>query len=163
VKTTTIEKPGETRQEAREEGPGAGRPEGAGCAEGKAKGKTAAAPQNAPANGSAAMPRAGSKNEIMLKMALRPEGATEQAICKKLGWQRCRVTLRRVCAKAGATLTSEGTGEDRVYKAVLPAAADEAANRRGSSFADFQPRRAAVRTFRAAARRLLRVIALGLS
>lgn len=89
----------------------------------KAKGKTAAAPQNAPANGSATMPRPGSKNEIMLRMALQPDGATEKAICKKLGWQRCRVTLRRVCAKAGATLTSEGTGEDRVYKAVLPAAA----------------------------------------
>jgi outer membrane biosynthesis protein TonB len=123
VKTTT-EKPAEksAKKPAKKAPPPAARKAPA-APKAKAKGKTAAAPQSAPVNGSAAMPRAGSKNEIMLKMALRPEGATEQAICKKLGWQRCRVTLRRVCAKAGATLTSEGTGEERVYKAVLPAAA----------------------------------------
>jgi outer membrane biosynthesis protein TonB len=124
VKTTTIEKPAEkSAKKPAKKAPAPAARKAPAAPKATAKGKTAAAPQNAPANGSAAMPRTGSKNEIMLKMALRPEGATEQAICKKLGWQRCRVTLRRVCAKAGATLTSEGTGEDRVYKAVLPAVA----------------------------------------
>ncbi len=51
--------------------------------------------------------RPDSKQSIMLDLALRDEGATEQAICQKLGWKKCRVTLKRVCDKVGAKLRSE--------------------------------------------------------
>jgi len=64
--------------------------------------------------------RTGSKEALMLDMVLKPAGATEAAICKKLGWKKCRVTLGRVCDKVSATLTSEGTGAERVFKATMP-------------------------------------------
>lgn len=51
--------------------------------------------------------RQGSKQAVMLDMALAPGGATEEAICKKLGWKRCRVTLKRVCDKVGAKLSRD--------------------------------------------------------
>lgn len=90
----------------------------------KSKGKTAASRKNARTAVSEATARPGvkpgSKGEIMLKMVLRPEGATEAAICKELGWQKCRVTLKRTCEKVGATLTSAGKGEYRVYRAEMP-------------------------------------------
>lgn len=56
--------------------------------------------------------REGSKQAIMLDMVLAKDGATEEAICKKLGgWKRCRVTLTRVCDKVGAELVrDEKTG-----------------------------------------------------
>lgn len=90
----------------------------------KPKGKTAASRTNARTAVSEAPARPGvkpgSKGEIMLNMVLRPEGATEAAICKVLDWKKCRVTLKRTCEKVGATLTSEGKGEERVYRATMP-------------------------------------------
>lgn len=50
--------------------------------------------------------RTGSKQAVMLDLALAEGGATEKAICTQLGWKKCRVTLKRVCDKVGAKLTS---------------------------------------------------------
>ena len=49
--------------------------------------------------------RTGSKLALMLDLALRPEGVTEPELLAALGWQSCRVTLRRACDRAGAELT----------------------------------------------------------
>ena len=68
--------------------------------------------------------REGSKQAVMLDMALRPEGATEAAICKKLGWKKCRVTLKRTADRVGATLTKDDKG---VWKAVMPSPVRQAA------------------------------------
>lgn len=65
--------------------------------------------------------RAGSKEAMMLDLACAPGGATEASICKALGWKKCRVTLKRTCEKAGAVLTSTGTGAERVWQATMPA------------------------------------------
>jgi hypothetical protein len=65
--------------------------------------------------------RPNSKQAVMLDLVLRPEGATEKVICKKLGWKKCRVTLKRVCDKVGATLVGEKTDDEgTVYRATLP-------------------------------------------
>lgn len=64
--------------------------------------------------------RKGSKMAVMLDMVLRPEGATEAAVCKKLGWKKCRVTLRRVCEKVGAKLAVERPDDGpSVYRATM--------------------------------------------
>lgn len=63
-------------------------------------------PAKAPA-GDKSLPKAGSKNEVMLSMASAKGGATEAEICEALGWKACLVTLRRVCEKAGYTLRTE--------------------------------------------------------
>lgn len=89
----------------------------------KAK-KTKATKKTAPAT-AAERPdglRVGSKMATMIDMALRPEGATEKAICKKLGWVKCRVTLTRTADRVGAKLTKvkdEKTGETTFF-ATLP-------------------------------------------
>lgn len=63
--------------------------------------------------------RPGSKMAIMIDMALRPQGATEAEICKKIGWKKCRVTLTRTAEKIGAELVHEkGPTGETVYKAV---------------------------------------------
>ena len=60
---------------------------------------------------------------MMLDLALAPGGATEEAICKELGWKKCRVTLKRVCDKVGATLTQAKNGEGvTVWSATFPIA-----------------------------------------
>lgn len=51
------------------------------------------------------MPRAGSKNAIMLSMVTTEAGATEAEICERIGWKACSVTLKRACVKAGLTLS----------------------------------------------------------
>lgn len=67
--------------------------------------------------------RPGSKQAIMLDLALRDEGATETAICKKLGWKKCRVTLKRVAEKVGAKLESKkNVAGDVVWFATMPKA-----------------------------------------
>ena len=66
--------------------------------------------------------RAGSKMAVMFDLALNtPGGITEKAICKELGWKRCRVTLTRTCAKVGAVLaqTKNDAGET-LWSASLP-------------------------------------------
>jgi len=79
--------------------------------------KKAKAPAGARADGL----REGSKQAIMIDMALRGEGATEKAICKKLGWKKCKSTLGRVAAKVGATLTSsKNVAGDVVWFATMP-------------------------------------------
>lgn len=61
--------------------------------------------------------RAGSKQAIMLDMVSKPEGATEQELCKALDWKKCRVTLKRVVEKVGAKMTSEKVeGRGTVYR-----------------------------------------------
>lgn len=68
--------------------------------------------------------REGSKQAVMLDMALRDEGATEAAICKKLGWKKCRVTLRRVADKVGAKLEpKKNVAGDVVWYATMKKAA----------------------------------------
>lgn len=65
--------------------------------------------------------REGSKQAIMLDMALRDSGATEADICKKLGWKKCRVTLRRVAEKVGAKIEAKKNVKgETVYFATLP-------------------------------------------
>jgi Protein of unknown function (DUF3489) len=49
--------------------------------------------------------RPGSKQAMMLDLAMMPGGKTEAEICAALGWKKCRVTLKRVCDKVGAVLT----------------------------------------------------------
>ena len=67
--------------------------------------------------------RPGSKMAIMIDMVLRSQGATESEICKKIGWKKCRVTLKRTAEKIGATLTHEkGPTGEFVYKATVPPA-----------------------------------------
>ncbi|ACL61736.1 DUF3489 domain-containing protein [Methylobacterium nodulans] len=58
-----------------------------------------------PAKAADGQPRAGSKNEQMLAMVLAEGGATEEEICKAIGWKACAVTLKRAAAKAGISLT----------------------------------------------------------
>jgi len=69
--------------------------------------------------------RPGTKQAKMLSMLLRPEGATEKAICKAIGWKKCRVTIVRVCEKVGATLTKKVAenpkGKVTTYFATMPA------------------------------------------
>ena len=68
--------------------------------------------------------RPGSKQAIMLDLALRDEGATEMTICKKLGWKKCRVTLKRVAEKVGAKLESrKNVAGDVVWFATMKKAA----------------------------------------
>ena len=78
------------------------------------------------ATGGAARPdglRTGSKQAIMLDLALASGGATEEAICKELGWKKCRVTLKRVADKVGAVLTQTKNAEGKtVWSAAYPAA-----------------------------------------
>jgi len=66
------------------------------------KTKTAAAPSTRPDG-----LRQNSKQSVMLDMVLRPAGATEAEICKKLGWKACLVTLRRTCERVGVELRRE--------------------------------------------------------
>lgn len=64
--------------------------------------------------------RPGSKQAMMVDMVLRKEGATEAAICAKLAWKKCRVTLKRVCERIGAVLsTSKDDDGKTVYRATL--------------------------------------------
>lgn len=64
--------------------------------------------------------REGSKQAIMLDLALRGEGATEAAMCKKLGWKKCRVTLKRVAEKVGAKLDAKkNAAGETVYFAAM--------------------------------------------
>lgn len=123
-KETTMKKPRAAKTAKKTKAPAAKRAKAPVSAKPRGKGKAPAAPKNAQAGSAdgSVMPRPGSKNEIMFNMVRAPQGATEAAICKELGWVRCRVTLNRVCKKAGATLTSEGTGAERVYRATMPPA-----------------------------------------
>lgn len=67
--------------------------------------------------------RPGSKLAIMRDMISRPEGATEEAVCKKLGWKKCRVTIKRVCERIGAKLTtSKNDAGKTVFHAEMPKA-----------------------------------------
>lgn len=90
----------------------------------KKAGKTPAAVENArtPAGARPDGLRAGSKQAVMLDMVLAPNGATEAEICKKLGWKKCRVTLKRVCEKVGATLVATKNDGTTVFTATLPPA-----------------------------------------
>lgn len=65
--------------------------------------------------------RAGSKQAMMVDIAFRKGGATEAEICAKLGWKKCRVTLKRVCDRIGAVLsTSKNAAGVTVYHAAMP-------------------------------------------
>lgn len=67
--------------------------------------------------------RPGSKQAMMLDMALRPNGASEAEICQALDWKKCRVTLKRTAEKVGATLTTSKHDGVTIFKATLPAGA----------------------------------------
>ena len=67
--------------------------------------------------------RTGSKQAMMLDLAMEPGGKTEAELCAALGWKKCRVTLKRVCDKVGATLTQTKNGEGvTVWSATFPLA-----------------------------------------
>lgn len=85
----------------------------------KRAGKPPAAVDNArtPAGARPDGLRAGSKQAVMLDMVLAPNGATEAEICKKLGWKKCRVTLKRVCEKVGVTLLTSKVDDKTVFTA----------------------------------------------
>lgn len=85
----------------------------------KKAGKTPAAVDNArtPAGARPDGLREGSKQAVMLDMVLAPNGATEAEICKKLGWKKCRVTLKRVCEKVGVTLLTSKVDDKTVFTA----------------------------------------------
>ncbi len=93
-------------------------------AAGKKAPKTPAAPKAAPAASAGRLDglRTGSKQAQMLDMVLDPTGATEAEICRALGWKKCRVTLKRVCEKVGATLVATKNDGTTVFTATLPPA-----------------------------------------
>ncbi|MEE9923987.1 MAG: DUF3489 domain-containing protein [Brucella anthropi] len=64
----------------------------------------ASAPKKEP---KANAPKEPTKREIMLDMVCSPEGATEDEICKRIGWKACLVTLKRAASAAGVTLRAE--------------------------------------------------------
>lgn len=60
--------------------------------------------------------RAGSKQALLFDLVAAPGGTTEAAACKKLGWVKCRVTIKRVVEKAGRELaTSKNEKGETVY------------------------------------------------
>lgn len=66
--------------------------------------------------------RTGSKQAVLLSMAVAG-WTTEAAICKKLGWKRCRTTLARVVERAGLELERRPVqGGKSEYRAVEPKA-----------------------------------------
>jgi hypothetical protein len=106
--------------------PALAKPAGKPAAKGKgdtpaAKAKPAGKAPKAAAKGSDApwRPTAGTKQAVMLDMVLRKEGATHDALCKKLVWKSCRVTLGRVCDRAGAKLEHRKVGDVTTYFAKL--------------------------------------------
>lgn len=86
------------------------------------KGKAAAENARTPAGARPDGLRPGSKQAQMLDMVLAPTGATEAEICRALGWKKCRVTLKRVCEKVGATLVATKNDGTTVFTATLPPA-----------------------------------------
>jgi hypothetical protein len=50
-------------------------------------------------------PRPGSKQEALLDLVRRKQGASLAEMLKATGWLECRGTLGRVCKKAGYSLT----------------------------------------------------------
>jgi hypothetical protein len=60
--------------------------------------------------------REGSKQATILDLILMKSGASEPEICKKLGWEKCRATVHRVCERVGAKLSCI----DGRFFAVLP-------------------------------------------
>jgi len=89
----------------------------------KAKGKAGKADKPAAEKPAEKTVAPGSKKAIMLDMVLRPEGATEEDICKAIGWKACLVTLRRTAVEAGVELTREKVkGSKTVWHAVKKAA-----------------------------------------
>lgn len=84
------------------------------------KGRSAAPPKAAPkAPAAGTRPdglRAGSKQAILFDLVAAPGGTTEAAACRKLGWQKCRVTIKRVVERAGRELaTSKNEKGETVY------------------------------------------------
>jgi hypothetical protein len=57
--------------------------------------------------------KAGTKPAVLVDMVLRPGGATEAEMCKKIGWKKCLVTLRRACAAANVELRGERKDGER--------------------------------------------------
>lgn len=87
------------------------------------KGKAAAENARTPAGARSDGLRPGSKQAMMLDMALRPNGASEAEICQALDWKKCRVTLKRTAEKVGATLTTSKHDGVTIFKATMPAGA----------------------------------------
>lgn len=88
--------------------------------------KASAGPRKAPATPAPAAGeradglRTGSKQAVMLDMVLSDTGATEAELCKALAWKKCRVTLKRVCEKVGASLKSDKVeGRGTAYFATM--------------------------------------------
>lgn len=60
--------------------------------------------------------REGTKQRLIIEMLSAPGGTTEEAILERLGWVKCRVTVKRVCDRAGKPLQKrEENGETIWY------------------------------------------------
>lgn len=64
--------------------------------------------------------RAGSKQAILFDLVAAPGGVTEAAACKKLGWQKCRVTIKRVVERAGRVLSTSKNAKGETVYALAP-------------------------------------------
>lgn len=64
--------------------------------------------------------RTGSKQAILFDLVAAPGGTTEAAACKKLGWQKCRVTIKRVVERAGRQLVTSKNAKGETVYALAP-------------------------------------------
>lgn len=64
--------------------------------------------------------RAGSKQAMLFDLVAAPGGVTEAAACKRLGWQKCRVTIKRVVEKAGRELATSKNAKGETVYALAP-------------------------------------------
>lgn len=91
-----------------------GRP--AAARKGRAASPKVAAPKSRPTETRPDGLRTGSKQALLFDLVAAPGGTTEAAACRKLGWVKCRVTIKRVVEKAKRELvTSKNPKGETVY------------------------------------------------
>jgi hypothetical protein len=108
-----MKKPTPKTRPARKAAPAAAR-------KGRAASPKAAAPKSPAAGTRPDGLRAGSKQALLFDLVAAPGGVTEAAACKKLGWVKCRVTIKRVVEKAGRELMTSKNGKGDTVYAVAP-------------------------------------------
>lgn len=58
--------------------------------------------------------RPGTKNEVIVRMIQRKNGATYSELCKKIGWKNCRATVGRLATRLGLNLERTETANGDV-------------------------------------------------